>query len=240
MKYNENEITVLERGKGWLIVYKPPTVSVHNNPDYDLVSSIAKLIKDKNLSKEISFDSEFGVNPVHRLDKETSGLIVLACKKDVFTYLSNQFMENSVGKKYTALVHGKLANKDWKKWDSPLSKKAGGRKNPKGTGKKVQCETQYRVIKDSQHYSLIDIKLITGRKHQIRRHAALSKNSVVCDNRYGSKKANDFLKKSFGFTRLCLHSYSISLEFMDGKHKTFEIDAVPDSINDLVENDSKV
>jgi 23S rRNA-/tRNA-specific pseudouridylate synthase len=77
----------------------------------------------------------------------------------------------------------------------------------------VACETRYQLVDQSAHYSLLKIDLITGRKHQIRRHAKLSGHPVTGDTRYGSKKSIEFLKNNCSYTRLGLHCHSIELNF---------------------------
>lgn len=239
MKFTENKISILDTGYGWISVYKPPSVSVHNDPGNDLISHSKNIINEQNFIDRISLDSSFGLNPVHRLDKETSGIIMLSCRKEIFKQLSTQFEKNKTEKKYTALVHGNIDSLGWKSWDTRLSKQSGGRKNIRGKGKKIPCETLYKVLDRSTHYTLLEIRLITGRKHQIRRHAAIAGHPVVGDQRYGSKRAVKFLKENLSFERLCLHSYLLSLDIGNGDLRTFKIAKIPDSVKDLLEKDKK-
>ena len=239
MNFIENKISILHTGYGWISVYKPPSVSVHNDPGNDLLFHSKQMIKDLDLFDKISFDSSFGLNPVHRLDKETSGVIILSCRKDIFRHFSKQFESHEIDKRYTVLVHGEINSRGWESWDTMLSKQSGGRKNIRGKGKKIPCETRYKVLENCPHYTLLEIQLVTGRKHQIRRHAAISGHPVVGDQRYGSKRAVKFLKERLSFERLCLHSYSISIELMDGDKKNITIVNVPDSIKDLMAIDRK-
>lgn len=211
-----DSIHVLQAQNGWLAVDKPCGISVHNDPGKDLVSILnARLAADPRLSRSLEITTRTGIFPVHRLDKETSGVILLACHEKTARLLSEQFFKNQVQKTYLALVHGRidtpLPEKGFYTWHTPLAKQAGGRHNPKGNKPFKACETRYRVIRTSHHYSLIKIDLVTGRKHQIRRHAKLAGHPVTGDSRYGSKKSVDFLKTRCAYGHLGLHCLSIEI-----------------------------
>ena len=215
-------IHILGLQKGWLAVDKPCGLSVHNDPGNDLVSVMDTRIRsDSSLASHLGILPSFKVHPVHRLDKETSGVILLATNNEVLGSLSELFMKGRVKKNYLALVHGnfdpELTNQGYHVWDFPLSKKAGGRNNPGGKGKLVNCKTRYRVLQQSLHYSLLEIELLTGRKHQIRRHAKLSGHPVTGDTRYGSKKSVNYLRNTMSYHRLGLHCKR--LEFIPAGQK---------------------
>jgi 23S rRNA-/tRNA-specific pseudouridylate synthase len=209
-------IHILQAQTGWLAVDKPCNISVHNDPGKDLVSVIADQIKsDANLSGSLGATSGFTVHPVHRLDQETSGVILLATDKTILAQMSDLFALGLVKKQYMALVHGLVApvppDPGYGAWTYPLTKTAGGRTNPRGSGPLVACETRYRLVDQSLHYSLLQIDLITGRKHQIRRHAKLAGHPVTGDTRYGSARSLAFLKNNCAYTRLGLHCLSMEL-----------------------------
>ncbi len=242
---NENKystIEIIETGSGWLAVEKPTGISVHNNPGHDLISLLNNYVQnDREISLEISYDDEFRLNPVNRLDSGTSGIIILACQKEIFQKLSHQFESKTVKKKYTAIVYGKFKQSfknKWNVWDYKLTKKAGGRHNPEGTGSKINSKTMFYIVDESPHYTLLDIKLITGRKHQIRRHAKLSGHPVVCDSRYGSKKSLEYMERKLNFNRLCLHSYYLSFrDPLGGGMVEIEIEKKKKTIISLFKND---
>ncbi|MCF8070573.1 MAG: RNA pseudouridine synthase [Desulfobacterales bacterium] len=233
--------TIIACGKGWLVVNKPAGMSVHNEPGQDLCSVVYSYIKNNpDIQEKTGFDSVFGVNPVHRLDRETSGVIMLAVDKVVFRYFSKEFEDRQVKKQYCAIIHGKLENlvekDEWGTWDRPLAQIAGGRKNPAGKGPKQVCKTRFRIIDYSAHYTMTEIEILSGRKHQIRRHAKLSGHPVVGDARYGSKRAIDYLKNQ-GFERIALHSKSLSIYLPDEEDlKTFEA-PIPKQMQELFDKD---
>ncbi|MFH2093844.1 MAG: RNA pseudouridine synthase [Pseudomonadota bacterium] len=213
-----SSIHIIQAQNGWLAVDKPCGVSVHNDPGHDLVSIVTQMLgSDTQITARPGLEPGFTVHPVHRLDMETSGVMLLATHADSLAQLSEQFKQGQVKKKYMALVHGlveaQLPDPGYRVWQYPLAKTAGGRNNPKGSGQLVACQTRYKLIDKSRHYSLIQIDLITGRKHQIRRHAKLAGHPVTGDTRYGSKKSIDFLKNKCNYTRLGLHCQSIELVF---------------------------
>ena len=200
-------IKVAARGQGWLCIEKPAGISVHNEPGHDILSLLAAQLFPPGVSRSL-------LQPVHRLDKETSGLLLLATNPEMLTHLSALFAKGEVQKKYLALVHGTF---DMEKetvfvWDTPLSKEAGGRNNPAGKGKKVTAITQYKLLEQTPHYALLEIELFTGRKHQIRRHAKLAGHPITGDSRYGSLRSIQFLKENCNYHRLGLHAFHLSFQ----------------------------
>lgn len=238
------QIPVLAFGKGWLVVDKPAGMSVHNMPGRDLCSLASAFIQKETVIRErTGMDPDFGVNPVHRLDKETSGVIVLAVNREMFRFFSNQFESRKVKKRYVALLHGLLGNpvgsSPWGTWNWALAKTAGGRHNPEGPGDWQESLTRYRVLDRSAHYTMVEIELLSGRTHQIRRHAKLSGHPVVGDARYGSTRAINYLKRNHAFDRLALHARALTLHLPGGNEpEIIETPAIPSQIQDLFQNDS--
>jgi 23S rRNA-/tRNA-specific pseudouridylate synthase len=245
MTTNPFSIPILSAGQGWLVVEKSSGLSVQEGRGGDLCSILqSRIMADPNLQNKIDCDPRFGVQPVHRLDRETSGVILLACRSGTFSYFAKQFEHNKVLKRYVALLHGELPELNtedgWGLWNWPLSKEAGGRFHPEGLGKAVPCETRFRVLRRSAHYTFIECDLLTGRKHQIRRHARLAGHSVVGDARYGTPRSLKFLREKQGFTRLALHSFS--LQFQPPRAaapRVFQSPAIPREILRLLEEDQR-
>jgi 23S rRNA-/tRNA-specific pseudouridylate synthase len=237
------QIPVLAFGKGWLLVDKPAGMTVHNESGRDLCSLASAFIQqDTMLQGQIEMDPDFGVNPVHRLDKETSGVLLLAVSREMFRFFSKQFESREVKKWYVAILHGRLENPDgndlWGTWCWALAKTAGGRHHPEGAGPRQDCQTRYRVLDHSVHYTMVDIELLSGRTHQIRRHAKLAGHPVVGDVRYGSTRAVNYLMQNFAFDRLALHARALTLRLPDGKApETVETPTVPSQIRHLFAED---
>jgi len=244
INFRHVQIPVLAFGRGWLVVDKPAGLTVHNAAGRDLCSlASARIQKEAILQGQMDMDPDFGVNPVHRLDKETSGVILLAVTRESFRFFSNQFESRQVKKQYIAILHGRLekteGNDLWGTWGWPLSESAGGRQNPEGPGNRKDCQTRYRVLDHSAHYTMVEIELLTGRTHQIRRHAKLSGHPIVGDARYGSTRAINYLIRNFAFDRLALHARALTLQLPDGKApETIETPTIPSQMRDLFQNDS--
>lgn len=236
-------VPVLAAGSGWLVVEKPAGMSVHNEPGRDLVSVASAMIReDSDLGERVSTEPGFGVHPVHRLDRETSGVLLLAVSKEMFRYFSAEFESRRVVKRYVALVHGRLENPEeegaWGAWDRPLANGAAGRSDPAGSGPLLESLTRYRATEHSAHYTRVEIELASGRTHQIRRHAKLSGHPVVGDERYGSTRAIQFLRQNHGFDRLALHARALTLRLPGGKEPfTVETPEIPEAMRELFEKD---
>lgn len=210
---NTPNILILNSGKGWVAVDKPWGMSIHNDPGIDLCSVMTSYVKDNpEFAAQTDFDPEFGLNPVHRLDKLTSGVVLLSSNAESFRFFSRQFETRSVEKRYIAIVHGQV-KKQQGLWKWPLTKKPGGRTNPAGTGKKMPSQTRFKVLKLYERYSLVECSLLTGRKHQIRRHAKLAGHAIVGDSRYGTAASVNFFKTKLDFHRLGLHSAYLKINF---------------------------
>jgi 23S rRNA pseudouridine1911/1915/1917 synthase len=142
---------------------------------------------------------------VHRLDKETSGVILVARNVMAYEELQRQFKEREVEKLYLGLVWGKMPQEEGKiTWAIGRHTKHGGRMSIK-TKKPRTAETSYKVKKSIVDFSLLEIRPITGRTHQIRVHLAASGHPIVGDSRYGRRK-----EKS-SCPRLFLHAYRLTV-----------------------------
>lgn len=207
-------LPLLAKGDGWLAVDKPAGLTVHNLPGQDLCSMVGDALKKDPIGREIGYDPSVGIHPVHRLDRETSGVMLLACHQMVIREISTRMQDDSTRKSYAAILHGRLPvppdSEEWIDWGWPLTKSAGGRRHPAGKGKQLPSRTRVRVIRHTERYTLVTCELETGRKHQIRRHAKLAGHAVVGDDRYGTRRSVEFLKQK-GFDRLALHARSLTI-----------------------------
>jgi len=211
-----DSLLIAAAGPGWLVVDKPAGISVHNDPGQDLCSRVtAMLNRDPQLAEKAGFVPAAGVHAPHRLDRDTSGLVLLCCSAPVLHYYGEAFQARRIGKGYLAILHGRLeapaGDQRSGLWAFPLARSSGGRNNPSGNGKRVASRTAFQVMQHSAHYSLVACAPLTGRKHQIRRHAKLVGHPVVGDRRYGSPRSLRYLRETAGFERLGLHAYGLDL-----------------------------
>ncbi|URJ28351.1 23S rRNA pseudouridine(955/2504/2580) synthase RluC [Candidatus Blochmannia vicinus (nom. nud.)] len=168
---------------------------------------------------------------VHRLDRETSGVLLIAKKRTALVFLHEQLRIKNMKKEYLALVHGK--------WDinvelisEPLFKKTVLFNNKIGyrDAKKGKCSTTHFKIKEQfeRIATFLVIKPITGRTHQIRKHTKYADHPIVGDSVYGDYKSNIQFKQ-FGFNRLFLHAYMLRFTHPNTK-KDFSIYAPLDQL----------
>ncbi len=136
-------------------------------------------------------DRGAGVRPgiVHRLDRDTSGLLVVAKTEAALENLSDQFRDRTVFKSYVALVHGRVSP-DSGKIDQPLARDRSNRTRMAVVRGGRNALTLYRVRRSFDRFTLLDVELKTGRTHQIRVHLAWIKHPVVGDETYGGGRDN--------------------------------------------------
>lgn len=177
------------------VINKPPGLVVHpapGNRKHTLVNAL--LGRFKKLS---------AINPerpgiVHRLDKETSGLLVIAKDDATHLELARQFAEHSIRRKYIALVKGRMEF-DEGVIEMPIGRHPYKRKSMAvGFGKNTKyAKTYYRTLKRATDYSLLELEPFTGRTHQLRVHLAFLGHPILGDSKYG---------KNNEFARLALHA----------------------------------
>ncbi|MFI4847279.1 MAG: RluA family pseudouridine synthase [Candidatus Makana argininalis] len=183
-----------------IIINKPSEISVHGC----LNSRIGIIEYFRILRPKLSF-----LELVHRLDKETSGVLILAKKKTILCDLHNQLRDKKIKKEYLALVKGRW-NKNIKYVSQPLLKKK--KNNNKhmvkinSSGKK--SKTLFNVKERFKIATLLKVIPLTGRTHQIRVHALFAGHPIAFDNRYGDKSFDKKLKLC-GLKSLFLHASSI-------------------------------
>lgn len=162
---------------------------------------------------------------VHRLDRDTSGILVFAKNMDAKLQLQDRWEETE--KKYIAAVHGRCRKREGTISSYLAENKAHLVYSTPDTSKGKLSHTAYRVLKGTKEISLLEVTLLTGRKHQIRVHLADIGHPVVGDEKYGKGKET--------YKRLALHAKSISFTHpVTGKRLTFET-GFPEYFNTLVE-----
>lgn len=235
-------MAVVAYGSTWLVVDKPCGVSIHNDPGHDVCSmALAALQAGKLPGMRPGLSA---VHAVHRLDRDTSGIVLLTGDAQTHAFFSKQFADRIVRKEYLAVVHGRPignpAQPDHGEWNWPLTATAAGRKNPAGRGKRVPCTTHWQIQTHSPHYSLLGCMPLSGRKHQIRRHAKLAGHPVVGDRRYGSMRALNYLKQHCRFNRLALHAHRIWIRLSRDEEPTmFASAGLPQEMQRLLEIDQE-
>lgn len=177
-------LSIIYEDKDLLVVDKPAGLTVHpapGNPKHTLVNAI--LAHFPNLPDR---DESLRPGVVHRLDKDTSGLILIAKNRIALTNLANQFKNRSVIKTYLVLVKGHLSPRKGF-IEAPIGRDLYNRKRMAVVENGRHARTEYRVLKYVGDCSLLEVKLETGRTHQIRVHLSAIGYPVVGDITYGVK-----------------------------------------------------
>lgn len=181
-----------------IVIEKPSGLATHAGVGH----------KERNVISLMVERGHEKVAPCHRLDKDTSGLLVLGRSPEVCAAFQEQLKAGGVQKTYLALTQGVMHRKGRIK--TPLIDRQGGRR-----GKKVEADTRYRRLRYSRAVTLAAVKPITGRPHQIRRHLKAISHPVAGDERWGHLGFNRWIKGATKLERLFLHASR--LEF---KHPT--------------------
>ena len=165
-------------------------------------------------TRTVGDDPEFRPGIVHRLDKETSGAMLVARSQESFDYLKSLFQEGGMHKSYLALVYGEVKN-DEGTIDKPIGLISGTTKRTIHGGKMVkEAFTEYKVKKRYDGYTLLEVSPKTGRTHQIRVHLASIGHPIVGDKIYGGKKEK---KTGLKLDRQFLHCYQLLFVGQNGK-----------------------
>ena len=178
------------------IVYEDETLVVVNKPA-GLVVHPAAGMPSGTLANALAYHFQqlpgggTGVRPglVHRLDRDTSGLLVVAKTESALENLSDQFRDRTVYKSYVALVHGRVVTNSGK-IDQPLARDPSNRTRMAVVRGGRNALTLFRVRRAFDRFTLLDVELKTGRTHQIRVHLAWLKHPVVGDETYGGGRDN--------------------------------------------------
>lgn len=219
---------VLQRDDLW-VLDKPPRVLSHPNPPAGRASN-AILRVNYDFRREVFLtNEESGGGPghrrrgregptahlIHRLDRETSGLILLAFRADLAAALKELFYEREVSKQYRALLRGVLKEGEGLWTDALRKRRVSGqiKVTVVGRGEHANAHTRFRVI---EYYPALDATLVefhpeTGRTHQLRVQSASRGHPIAGDERYGDFTWNRSLRERIGLRRMFLHAHRIEL-----------------------------
>ncbi len=204
-----SEPTIIYEDAQLLVVNKPAGMIVYPDGKHDY-PALSHWLEKKYGEGNFHF--------VHRIDRETSGLLIVALDEETYALLKEQFQEREVKKTYRAFVYGTLKI-DRGVIDKPIGSSRGGKgprsaKLPHGTMR--EAVTAYRVIERGEGATYVEAFPKTGRTHQIRVHFSAVQHPIVADVLYASRRA-----PILGFERLALHAYTVSFTHPNGKEVTF-------------------
>jgi 23S rRNA pseudouridine1911/1915/1917 synthase len=238
LKPTNTKLKILYNNHGLLIIDKPAGLTVHPGAGFKgetLASALLYQFKDIHLVGE-----EHRPGIVHRLDKDTSGVILVATTQEMYEHLKNAFADRRVKKEYIALVAGKM-EKSRGFIETPIGKsKTDFRKQTaKNPVEGKPAVTEYKVLEHLSNgvdeYTLVLIRLHTGRTHQIRVHMASIGHPLIGDALYGGKQS-----KLKGLTRQFLHAKKIEVQLLNKTWIEAESDLPEDLKKVLISLNSKV
>lgn len=229
---NIKDIKIIFENDEVIVFNKPSGLVVHSDgktKEQNLTDLILKNYPEiKGVGESTIYDGKkitrSGI--VHRLDRETSGVIVVARTQESFLNLKKQFQERKIEKTYNAFSYGALkeekgiinrpigkSKSDFRKW----SAQRGAR------GDLREAITYYKVLKKNKDFSYLEISPKTGRTHQIRVHFKAINHPIVCDKLYAPKHSC-----GLGFKRLALHARELSFFLLNRQKITVEADLPED------------
>jgi len=192
--YQDEDLVIVNKPKG--MVVHP----AHGNWDHTMVNALLYHIKDLS-----GINGELRPGIVHRLDKDTSGVMVVAKNDSAHRSLAEQIKVHSIKREYTALVHG-VIKENLGTIDAPIGRSKLDRKKMAVVKDGRTAVSDYEVMQRFGNYTLIKVSLMTGRTHQIRVHFAHIKHAVVGDPLYGTTK------KHFDLESQALHAHRLGFK----------------------------
>jgi 23S rRNA pseudouridine955/2504/2580 synthase len=200
------EFDILFEDDAFIAIDKPAGVAVHGGSGVSF-GVIEQLRRARPQARFLEL--------VHRLDRDTSGVLLVAKKRSALTRLQDQFRERETGKTYLALVYGAWPA-NLKVIDKPLHKylTADGERRVRTTSKDdpdgMRSITLVKVAQRFEGYTLLEVTIKTGRTHQIRVHLASSGHPICGDDKYADEAANKAIAKA-GLKRMFLHAWRLQL-----------------------------
>jgi 23S rRNA pseudouridine955/2504/2580 synthase len=225
---------VLHEDDDVLAVDKPAGLAAHPGTGIEG----ATLVEMARTYLEVPDDlppTEFRPSPAHRLDRDTSGVVLVAKTRRAMVRLGEIFTEGEeVGKTYLAVVKGKMP-KEAGTIDLPLSEHEQTARSKDRRGVNFQeALTRWRVVSSMKDATLLEVSIETGRTHQIRRHLEAVGHPVAGDRRYGDFPWNRAARQRWGLRRMFLHAWRLSLPHpVTGARLALEAD-LPAELRDVL------
>ncbi len=227
------KLEVIEKTKDYLIINKPAGLLVHEAPGFDETTLVDLVVKKYKDIKKVG-DDPLRPGIVHRLDREVSGLMVIARNMDMFEHLKNQFKTRKTKKEYIALVYGApqkhegTINFNIDRSETVDYKMAAV---PEHEGRGRKAITEFDLIEKLGNYSLLKLTPHTGRTHQIRVHLNAYGLPIIGDLIYHPKK----LKTKIKMNRIFLHANKLGFTDCEGKWLEFEA-KLPAELDEILKN----
>lgn len=241
---------IIKEEKDYLVINKPAGLVVHSDgrteektlcdfliEEYPEIKEVGEPLKisTKNESSKAIEKTINRPGIVHRLDRQTSGIMLVAKTKEGFDFLKQLFKYRKIEKTYHAFIYGNIkednllvdqpigrSKKDFRQWMASDSAR----------GKLRSAKTEFNILKrsESKEITFIEAKPKTGRTHQIRVHLKYLNSPIIADDLYAPNR-----DKLLGFNRMALHAYSIKFKNKDGEAKEYTAE-YPQDFKNAIEN----
>ncbi|WP_313288238.1 23S rRNA pseudouridine(955/2504/2580) synthase RluC [Stutzerimonas nitrititolerans] len=208
------EAAIVYEDKALIVLNKPAGIAVHGGSglSYGVIEALRQLRPD---AKELEL--------VHRLDRDTSGLLMVAKKRSMLRHLHQELRGDGVDKRYMALVRGRWETGK-KQVSAPLLKNTlrSGERMVEVTDEGKEALTLFRVLRRFGDFAtLVEARPVTGRTHQIRVHARHAGHAIAGDSKYGDEEFSREIRE-LGGKRLFLHAYGLKVPLPDGGELNLE------------------
>jgi len=192
---------ILLEDDNFIAIHKPPGILVHRTKISEDTQFVLQLLR-KQIGQRIY--------PIHRLDRGTSGVLLFGKHQKAASLMGSIFINKEIKKQYIAIIRGYVESSGTINY--ALAKDIGLPKKEAITHYERIQQTELQVAISrypSSRYSLVNVTLETGRRHQIRRHFSHLRHPVIGDKRHGDVKHNSYWRDNFGISRMLLHAQSL-------------------------------
>ncbi len=225
--FQDDDLLVIDKPPGWVV---NDAKTAHGNP-------ILQNWLKENLKYELSDNERFRSGIVHRLDKDTSGVIIAAKKEYIFFELQLQFKKREVAKSYIALVHGILKDKEGK-ISAPIGRLPWNRERFGVIPSGKPSETYYKakdffLLNRNEKFTFLELKPATGRTHQLRVHLKYIGYPIVSDTFYAGRKTSRADLK--WCSRMFLHAEKIVFIHPKRKKEIIVVSQMPEDLKTALE-----
>lgn len=241
VKNSDLDLDIVYEDENILIVHKPEGLLVHSSgieTEENLVDAVIFYLSKKD---EYNIDDELTFKPsaCNRLDKNTSGLVIVGKTYETLKQTNKLMSERTIKRFYKTIVYGKV-NGDITLKDNVIKDSKNNKMHITSDEDSLGMETNIRVIKALKEYSLLEIELITGRTHQIRLHLNSIKHPIVGERKYTLDNIDRGIEKKYNIDYQLLNGYKIILDGYTGNLEYLNGKEVISNMNkklEIIEND---
>lgn len=219
------ELPIIYEDDDCVVIDKPAGVLTHSKGAFNPEGTVATWLTE-HLGKKADFTDNSRAGIVHRLDRITSGVMICAKTEEAQVALQKQFADRHTKKTYLAIIDGELEPAE-AIIDMPIERNPKQPQTFRAGHNGKSAQTAYKVIETSHGHSLVELKPVTGRTHQLRVHLSHQGHPIVGDLLYGGIAA----------PRVFLHAHKLSITLPSGTLKTFD-SPMPEEFRDLMSNET--